>query len=189
MKPSCPWISRHCINFVWTKYEKNEAATETETPSAGGCVKSIGKPSGSTNDAKYELKMRREMCLDAAAVEFNERRKVTKREGKYVKKGCLENIIKQQKAKYNLSDEVKVDKEAIRSRYYRGNLRKSSKGPYSPMRLVEPKLADLIIQMSRIRRCLTVSQCLLLANDLIEGAEVEEAVVNYKKKKDQGKLQ
>jgi len=182
LTPSCPWISRHSINFAWTKYGKNEAATETETPSAGGGAKSIGRPSGSTNDAKYDMKMRREMCLDAVAVEFNERRNVAKREGKYVKKGCLENIIKQQKAKYNLSDEVKVDKEAIRSRYYRGNLHKSSKGPYSPMRLVEPKLVDLIIQMSRIMRCLTVSQCLLLANDLIEGTEVEKAVVEYKKK-------
>ena len=20
LEPSCPWISRHCINFAWTKY-------------------------------------------------------------------------------------------------------------------------------------------------------------------------
>ena len=98
LKPSCPWISRHCINFAWTKYGKNEAAAETETLSAVGGVKAVGRPSGSTNDAKYDLKMRREMCLDAVAVEFNERRNVAKREGRYVKKGCLENLIKQQKA-------------------------------------------------------------------------------------------
>ena len=186
LKPSCPWISRHTINFAWSKYGKTEAPTQTETPSASAAtpdaVKPVGRPSGSTNDAKYDLKMRREMCLDAAAVEFHEMRNRAKRDGKYVKKGCLENIIKQQKAKFKLSDNIKVHKEAIRSRYYSGNLNKSAKGPYSPMRLVEPKLVELIIQMSRIRRCLTVSQCLLLANDLIEGTDVEKAVVEYKKK-------
>ena len=86
LKPSCPWIPRHCINFTWTIYGKNEASTETETPPAGGGIKSIGRPSGCTNDAKQDLKMRREMCLDAVAVEFNERRNVAKREGKNVKK-------------------------------------------------------------------------------------------------------
>ena len=50
------------------------------------------------------------------------------------------------------------------------------------MKLVEPKLVDLIIQMSRIRRCLTVSCCLLLADALIEGTDVEKAVAKYKKR-------
>ena len=186
LKHSCPWISRHSINFAWSKYGKNEAPTQTNTPSASAsapdCIKPVGRPSGSTNEAKYDLKLRREVCLDAVAVEFHEQRNIAKRDGKYVKKGYQENIIREQKAKYYLSDDIKVQKEAIRSRYYSGNLCKSAKGPYSPMKLVEPKLVDLIIQMSRIRRCLTVSQCLLLANDLIEGTDVEKAVVEYKKK-------
>ena len=55
-------------------------------------------------------------------------------------------------------------------------------GPKSPMAEVEPQLVQLIIKMSRIRRCLTPSQCLHLANDLISGTETEQKVIAYKKK-------
>ena len=129
LKPSFPWISRHSTNFAWTKYGKNEATIQTETPSASAStpdsMKPVGRPSGSTNDAKYDLKLRREKCLDAVAVEFYDMRNITKRDGKYVKKGCLEDIIKEQKIKHNLSDSIRVHKEAIRSRYYSGILHKS----------------------------------------------------------------
>ena len=57
------------------------------------------------------------------------------------------------------------------------------------MSKVEPKLVELIIQMSRIRRCLTGSQCLHLANDLIAGTEVEKEVIKFKEKIHQKKLE
>ena len=48
------------------------------------------------------------------------------------------------------------------------------------MENVEPQLVELIIRMSRIRRCLTGAQCLHLANDLIEGAKVDKDVIKFK---------
>ncbi len=97
LKPSCPWISRHSIDFACTKYGKNEAATQTDSSSASAStlygVKPVSRPSGSTNDTKYGLKLRREMSLDAIAVEFHEMGHIVKRDGKYVKKGCLDNMI------------------------------------------------------------------------------------------------
>ena len=77
---------------------------------------------------------------------------------------------------------MKIDPEAIRSRYYQGNLSVSSYGPKTPLSEVEPKLVELIIRMSRIRRCLTGSQCLHLANDLIAGTDVEKEVIKFKEK-------
>ena len=77
---------------------------------------------------------------------------------------------------------MRVHPEAIRSRYYRGHLSVSSYGPKTLMSTVEPKLVELIIQMSRIRRCLTGSQCLHLANDLIAGTDVEKEIIKFKEK-------
>jgi len=58
-----------------------------------------------------------------------------------------------------------------------------SMGPVSPMRAVEPQLVELILRMSRIRRCLTATQCLLLANDLVKGTKHEHNVVAFKEKR------
>ena len=55
-------------------------------------------------------------------------------------------------------------------------------GPASPMAEVEPILVDLIIKMSTIRRCLTPSQCLHLANDLVAGTDTEKKVIAFKNK-------
>ena len=54
-----------------------------------------------------------------------------------VKKGCLESIIKEQKKTFGSSEKDKIDKEAIRARYYRINLTVTSMGPKSPMEKVE----------------------------------------------------
>ena len=53
-------------------------------------------------------------------------------------------------------------------------------GPTSPMTAVESKLVELIIRMSRICRCLTATQYLLLANDLVEGTKYDHEVIAFK---------
>ena len=55
-------------------------------------------------------------------------------------------------------------------------------GPLSPMTDVEPALIPLILKMSEIRRCLTPSQCLHLANDLVAGTKTEIHVIEFKQK-------
>ena len=178
-----PWINRHVINYAFDKYTAAQKAMAVEAPIADVDNNSNlgGRPVGTTNKEKHDLKSRTRLCLDAVATEFHEKRNIAKRDGKYVKKGCLDDIIKQQKRKFNLSDSVKIDQSAIRARHYRGRLKVKSFGPASPMADVEPKLVELIVRMSRIRRCLTATQCLLLANDLIEGTEYETKVVSFKR--------
>ena len=57
-----------------------------------------------------------------------------------------------------------------------------SMGPASPMAEIEPILINLILRMSTIRRCLTPSQCLHLANDLVKGSKIEKKVIEFKEK-------
>ena len=88
---------------------------------------------------------------------FHEQRNIAKSNGKYVKKGCLEKIIQEQKEKYELPDNVIIEKEGIHSQHYRGSLKVTTMGVEFPMAAMDPKLVELIIQISRIRRCLTPS--------------------------------
>lgn len=189
----CPWISRHVINFAYKKYlkEKEGERKESDSPHLPedlevpptSKIKPAGRPNGTTKDAKYNLKVRIRDCRNAAAAEFHEQKNIAKKEGKYVKKGCLEDIIRKQKDIFKLPDDIVIGEEGIRSRHYRGNLQVTTMGVESPMAAIEPKLVELIIRMSRIRRCLTPSQCLLLANDLVEGTKIEKEVIKFKEKR------
>ena len=189
LKSVCPWITRHTINFAYGKFiEAKEKTLEEKSPDVIETQNLGGRPVGSTKEAKVEFKSRLRDCLNACASDFHEAKNIAKRDGKYLKKGCLNEIIKKQKKIFKLAENVKIDKEAIRSRYYRGNLSVTSMGPISPMTAVEPKLVELIIQMSRIRRCLTPTQCLLLANDLVEGTKHQDEIIAFKEKKIQKKV-
>ena len=66
------------------------------------------------------------VSLDAIAHEFHGLRNIAKRDGQNVKKGCIVRIIEAKRIQFNLPDDVKLDKEAIRSWHYRENLTKSS---------------------------------------------------------------
>ena len=77
-----------------------------------------GRPIGSTKEAKMELTNRLRQCLNACASKFNEAKNVAKKNGKYLKEGCPNEIIKKQSAVFNLSASTKIDKEAICSCYY-----------------------------------------------------------------------
>ena len=91
--------------------------------------------------------------------------------------------IRKQKKEFKLPDNIKIDKELICSCYYCGHLQVTSLGPVSPMTAVEPQLNELIIQISRIRCCLTHTQCLLLANDQLEGTKHENEIITFKEKR------
>ncbi len=55
----------------------------------------------------------------------------------------------------------------------------TSMGPVSPMAAVDPKPVELILRMSQICCCLTATQCLLLANNLVKGVKYEHEVVAF----------
>ena len=135
----------------------------TPTPT----TKAARRPNGTTKDAKYNLKIWIHECRNAAAAEFHEQKNIAKRYVKYVfKKGRLEIHHKGTKRKIRVT-------WWIYSRHYRGKLEVTTMAVESPMVATEPKLVELIIRMSRFQRCLTPSQCLQLANDLIEALRLK----------------
>ena len=67
-------------------------------------LKPAGRSNGTTNDAKYSLKLYIYECRNAAASEFHEQKNIAKSNGKCVKKGCLEKINKEQKEIYKLPE-------------------------------------------------------------------------------------
>ena len=56
-------------------------------------------------------------------------------------------------------------------------------GKQSPVTAIEPKLVALILCMGNIKRTLTLSQVLELANDLIKNTETEIKLIEWKKKR------
>ena len=102
-KSVCPWISRHTINFAYGKLIATKEKTfEEESPDVIGTPNLGGQPIGSTKEAKAELKSRLRDYLNACALEFHEEKNIAKRDGKYLKKGCLTEIMKEQKKIFKL---------------------------------------------------------------------------------------
>ena len=120
LKSSCPWISRDIINYAYKMFldskKKDEelkkasqpSITTTSDPQSKG-----GRPLGTTDTAKFNQKRITMSYLDAIAHEFHEQKNVAKREGRNVKKGCIERIIEANRKEFNLLDDVKFDKVAI----------------------------------------------------------------------------
>ena len=59
----------------------------------------------------------------------------------------------------------------------------SSRGSSTLMSEVDPHLVTLILAMAQARRCLSASECISLANNLIKGTEVEKKIIQRKKKR------
>ena len=75
---------------------------------------------------------------------------------------------------------MEFNKEIIQPHSYKNILVVTTFGPKSHVADVESVLVDLIIKISRIRRCLTPTQCPHLDNDLIKGTETEKEVIKFK---------
>ena len=52
----------------------------------------------------------------------------------------------------------------------------------SPLADIEPLIVGIILQMARIRQCLTPSKGLALINSIIEGTSVQEKLKKWKEK-------
>ena len=112
------------------------------------------------------------------------KKRILRREmGSNLKKGCLDETIKNQKEKFSLLASKKIDKEAIPSRFYQSNLMVTTVRPVSPMAVVEPQLVELILRTSRIYHFLPATQCLLLANDLIKCTKYGHKVMPFEERR------
>ena len=157
LKGVCPWINRHMIDFAYKKFIKNQAKSITPlvvegdgrpVPDTSTGTRPRGRPTGTTFAEKMSYRYNIARAHDAAAIEYHQEKITALNKGKNVERDCLKKIIEKQKKKFGLGADVRIHLEAIRSRYYRGYLSVSSYGPKTLISTVEPKLVELIIQMS-----------------------------------------
>ena len=162
LKDISPWITMHVTNFAYDKHTrrivKKDKVHVKEKEVTKIPKKVVGRSIGMANIVKYEMKVRKQKRLDAALVLYAIEINTAKKLGRNIKKGTLEKIIRAQKEKFSIWDDIKIDREAIHSRFHRGNWTSKHVGPDSPMTDVEPKLVELIIRIGKIRRCLAPIQ-------------------------------
>ena len=192
MKTDFPWMNRDVVNYAFKIYkEKMDAPSDNEECAAadGNAANDVvpelqqkksGRPVGSTLQNKFKKDVATRLCLDEISIRYHNMRDEARAVGRQAKKKGLREIIGEVKGIYGLGDETKIYESTIRGREHRKKLIVKSMGPASPMVDVEPVLVDLIIKMSAIRRCLTSTQCLHLANDLVAGTETEKKVIEFK---------
>jgi hypothetical protein len=88
-------------------------------------------------------------------------------------KSLLDIIIAAAKDKFEIPDNLELNKVTIRKRAERGRA-DGNRGLKSPMFEVEPYLAELIIKLADMRTPIGISQGLQLASSIIKGMSVEE---------------
>ena len=184
-----PWITKNKINFAFKKFcakrdleetaavelDSSKSVTTINKPCTGG------RPKGSTIVNQHHYKE----TLAAAKNEIyalyqNEKEKYNKI-GKRIPKGWLKDTIETVCSNRGLPPSTTVSVKAIRKRTKPVIL--TEQGCETLMHQVEPQLVTLILAMAQARRCLRASECVSLANDLIEGTELEKRIIERKRSK------
>jgi hypothetical protein len=138
-----------------------------------------GRPTGSTIDASKTLDDRKRKAFDDAANIFSELKTMNK-----LPRGGLKQIIERAKVENGLEDEENwtISADSVRSRH-RNNIKSSNgmvtRGPTSPLALVEPLPVELCIQRARMGQPLSQSLGILLVNSIIQGTVNQEKLRQF----------
>ena len=97
------------------------------------------------------------------------------------KKDVFEMVVKDTKNRYNLDKSFTFDYDAALARIRRGSL--SGDGKATPLIAIEREVVNLLLCMSKLKRALTVSESLKLINELIDGTEMQQKLIKWKKAK------
>ena len=94
-----------------------------------------------------------------------------------MRKGQLKDIITQVKSKKGI--DIEILPSAIRRRLERKSLQSHhvAGGQISPLLRIELTVVEIIVQMARIRQCLTPSKGLQLVNSLINGTKLQQDLI------------
>ena len=186
-KDDNPWINRNVINFAYKKYlekihkqDHDLKITPSTASSAPSSATAGGRPKGQTN----LMKQHRKEAITAAKNEITELYKDEKERrkgiGQILPRGWLKQTIKNVCEKRGISEYVShINMSTIRNR--KNTMILQGGGSETLMHEIEPHLVDLICAMARIRRCLTTTESIALANDLISGTELETKIIEWKK--------
>ena len=185
-KDEQPWINRNIISFaykIFCKRKKSEKPeTEADIPSDALPAKSKGgRPKGTTHLLKHHLKESALAAKNEITCMYHEKKKECIQKGEKIPAGWLKETIESVKIMRGLPPSVRIPMSTIRNRTKQIIMQES--GSETLMASIEPHLVELICAMGQIRRSLTGSESLSLANDLIYGTEVEHDIIQWKKKR------
>ena len=96
-------------------------------------------------------------------------------------KGFFDKTIRE--VQEELGVEEHISSETVRSRIKRKNITGINDCNFSPIAAAEKYIAETIIQMAKIKRPLSVSACIQLANSMITGTTHQKKLVEFKKKR------
>ena len=96
----------------------------------------------------------------------------------HYKQDIFNRIVIEEMNLYGITNKFIFPYSTMRSRIKRNSL--NAKGTESPICSIESKLVQLILCMNKIKRSMTVSEGLMLANDLIRGTDTEQKLVQWK---------
>ena len=91
------------------------------------------------------------------------------------KKNIFEGVLQDERQRMGLSDYFKSNFKTAQARVLHKNL--IANGRSSPLIAIEDQLIELLLCMSKIKRSLLSSEGLCLANDLIQGTDVQRQLV------------
>ena len=156
----------------------SQTSTRIESRTKGG------RPVGSSIVNKRKRQEAIVMMKNDIAREYKSEVDEAKGKSRRVRNGLLEEIIQRHKKKRNLTD-VNIPLRTICQRVVRNNLIVDNHhcgGHLSPLVSIDDIVVGILIQMSRIRECLTPSVAIELVNSLIEGQPIQKHLIEWKKK-------
>ena len=201
VKPVCPWISRDAINNEYRRRRKNgifyiEAGASLTTTGAVDIARNTvsditlerkkgGRPVGASNKNKNNLKLAVIASKNEIATLYKAERDQAGK--KRLKRGRLDDIIKEVKERNSLPDDIVIDKPLIRQRM-KQNIFVSvgHAGLSSPLTKIEPEIVETLIQLSKMRQSLTPSQSVKLINSMITGTDIQQKLISFKQKYSHG---
>ena len=197
------WITRDTVNRAFVRYkqrlrgELNEVQHQLQirlpsqqdnddmsdlSDSQPSRKSKGGRPVGTTMENRQKKELEIMAAKNEIAEDFGKLMNDSKKKSKNVKRGALKQLINDVKRKRDIND-VEIPMGTIRQRVLRKKTHSHHHaGHVSPLLAIEDTVVQLIIQMARIRECLTPSKGLSLVNSLIKGCPIQKELIEWKKK-------
>ena len=201
LKPKEKWLSRNIINKSFMKYRDKRKKILEEAKVVPDAIRGIGtnlsalselsnvhskegtgawkvgRPVGSTKAKKEETQKNIIAAKNEIAKKFASIKDAAKKKRERVKHGTLVRLINEVKDKRGVSAKIlpsairrRIDRQSLHSHHLAG-------GQVSPLAKIEPTILGIIIQMARMRQCLTPSRGLSLINSLIKDTPIQQELL------------
>jgi len=136
------------------------------------------RPKGTTNKWKRIEELTVVVTKNEIALKFEAERKESEDSNKRMKKGRLLEIVNEISKNINLTYVIKPGSICQRLKRKK-TLSITRGGQISPLLPVKEKIVDVIIQFARIRKCINLTQVIILVNSMINGTPIQEDLIKY----------